>query len=288
MRFIVLGDIEKAKYVNELLKLDLRKYDFVLLTGDISGTPEGWKIGKARGMGDKSYIPACKTPKIFYKELLQPNIAKLRKIDCIVNDIKDYTKVFSIWGNTDFNFVVSEVKPKNIEIIHNKVVNINGFYLTGYNGHPIYPWEITEPNKKDIFGYTHKETAKELHSFREEEIYADLTAVTKKLASRKVIVVTHSPPYKILDKVLTKLIPWAVKSYGNISKEGNIGSTGLRKYLFEFKPILSVFGHVHEAKGIKKMDGTTFINAGIFNEQLEFVDVRIDDNIVNEQYRRIE
>ncbi|GAJ12209.1 unnamed protein product, partial [marine sediment metagenome] len=227
MRFIVLGDIEKAEYVNKLLKLDLSKYDFVLLTGDISGTPDGWKIGRARGMGDKSFIPTDKNPKEFYRELLQPFITKLKKIDDILGNVKVYTKVFSVWGNTDFNFVVKETNPKNIEIIHKKVVNINGFYLVGYNGHPMYPWEIVEPNKKDIFGYTHIETAKELNSFKEDEIYTDLIECTKNLPHSKVIVVTHTPPYRILDKVLPDLIPWAVKSYGKISKEGNIGSTGL-------------------------------------------------------------
>jgi Icc-related predicted phosphoesterase len=288
MRFIALGDIEKAEYVNELLKPDLSKYDFVLLTGDISGTPDGWKIGRARGMGDKSFIPAGKGPKEFYRELLQPFITKLKKIDHILGDIKTYTKVFGVWGNTDFNFVVKEAKSKNIEIVHNKVLNVDGFYLVGYNGHPMYPWEITEPDKKDIFGYTHAETAKELNSFTEEQIYADLTAATKNLPHHKVIVVTHTPPYKILDKVVPDLIPWAVESYGDRSKEGNVGSTGLRKFLLEFKPILSVFGHIHEAKGIEKIDGGTFINAGNFNEQLEFVDVEINDKDIKTKFEKLD
>ena len=286
MRFVVLGDIKKAEYVNELLKLDLSEYDFVLLTGDISGTPDGWKIGRARGMGDKSFIPADRNPKEFYKELLQPFVAKLKNIDDILGKIKKYTRVFGVWGNTDFNFIIKNVKPKNIEIVHNKVVNINRFYLAGYNGHPLYPWETAEPNKKDIFGYTHAETAKELNSFTEEQIHADLTAITKNLPCYKVIVVTHTPPYKILDKVIPDLIPWAVKSYGNRSKEGNVGSTGLRKFLLEFKPILSVFGHIHEAQGIEKIDETTFVNTGSFDEKLEFADIEINED-VKIQFKRI-
>jgi hypothetical protein len=63
MKFIVVGDIERAEQIKKLSALDLRQYSFVLLTGDMSGTPEGWKIGRARGLGDKSFIPKGESPK---------------------------------------------------------------------------------------------------------------------------------------------------------------------------------------------------------------------------------
>jgi len=276
MKFLAIGDILEANAIDNLLSLDLRNYAFLILTGDMSGSSEGWKIGKARALDDKDFIPKGEDPKRYYKKLLKPSIEKLKKVDKQLGKIQKYLKIFAVYGNTDFKSVVEQVKPRNFTVLHNKISKTNGLYLVGYNGHPMYPWEIAKPRKKDIFGFTYTETVKELNSFLEEQIYDDLKEATKNLPHGRVIILTHTPPYKILDKVNREFIPWAIKSYGEIAKEGNIGSTGLRKFLLEFKPLLHIFGHVHEAKGINKINGTTFVNVGCFNEKLEFVEVEVN------------
>lgn len=287
MKIIAFGDIEKTEYLEKLLKLDFSKYDFILLTGDYSATSEGWKIGRARGMNDKNFIPKGKEPKQYYEELKQPLIEKFKKVNKVLGKIKKNTKVFGIYGNADFESVVNKVKVKNIEIIHNRVVEIGTFYLVGYNGHPMYPWEIKHPQNKDIFGFTYQEIAKDLHSFKEEQIYSDLKKVIKNIPSERLILVTHTPPYKILDKVLPKMTDWALKSYGEKSREGNIGSSGLRYFILEYEPLLSVFGHIHEGKGIKKIDGTTCINVGKFGENKEFMHIEIQNKELKCEFRRI-
>lgn len=60
------------------------------------------------------------------------------------------------------------------------------------------------------------------------------------------IVVSHTPPYGILDA----------------EADGRpLGSTALAKHIFRVKPKLHVFGHIHGGYGSRSIDGTTYINA---------------------------
>lgn len=73
------------------------------------------------------------------------------------------------------------------------------------------------------------------------------------------IVITHMPPFGILDKVARS------NEY--------VGSNSLRNHLMDrVKPSYSIFGHIHE-NGNKKLNTgiTTFINASLMNEDYEFV-----------------
>jgi Icc-related predicted phosphoesterase len=60
------------------------------------------------------------------------------------------------------------------------------------------------------------------------------------------ILVTHSPPYGILDK--------------NFSMQ-NLGCKALLKRIKEISPLISVFGHVHEGRGLLQQENTLFVNA---------------------------
>lgn len=66
------------------------------------------------------------------------------------------------------------------------------------------------------------------------------------------ILVTHSPPYGILDK----------------TDKGHVGSIYLKSQVIHItKPRLHVFGHIHECGGQKmEIDKTTFVNASYVNE----------------------
>lgn len=67
------------------------------------------------------------------------------------------------------------------------------------------------------------------------------------------ILITHGPPYGILDK--TKMT------------EDHVGCEELLKKVEEVKPLIHVFGHIHSASGIHKTEHTTFINASVLNDQ---------------------
>jgi Icc-related predicted phosphoesterase len=68
------------------------------------------------------------------------------------------------------------------------------------------------------------------------------------------ILITHSPPKGILD-------------IGNDNTHK--GCAFLFERLKKIKPLIHVFGHIHEAYGIFKNEFTTFINASIVNVQEE-------------------
>lgn len=65
------------------------------------------------------------------------------------------------------------------------------------------------------------------------------------------VLLTHGPPYSILDRAF----------YTN----DNVGCYHLFKKVFETKPKLHVFGHIHEQYGTRVIDGITFVNACICN-----------------------
>lgn len=74
------------------------------------------------------------------------------------------------------------------------------------------------------------------------------------------ILITHTPPYKILDKV----------DFPDF--KGHEGCKVLKERLMEMKvlPKINVFGHFHGENGIKEVDympGTKFINCSLVNEE---------------------
>jgi Icc-related predicted phosphoesterase len=286
MRFLAIGDILAAECLGILETLDLADYAFLLQTGDMSGIPNGWRIGRARGLNDAGFIPAGEDPKEYYGKLLRPSVDKLQQVDKWLGRITRRIRVLAVYGNTDFVSVVEQARPKNIEIIHKKVVKIGDISIVGYNGHPMYPWEIENPHRRDIFGYTLEETARELNSFREEDLYSDLTNLTAGVDPRRVVVLTHTPPYGILDVVKPELVQWAVASYGEKARTGNVGSTGLKRFIIEYKPLVAIFGHIHESKGIEIVGDTTCVNVGAFDQ--DFLEAEIANGTLKCDFKRIE
>lgn len=65
------------------------------------------------------------------------------------------------------------------------------------------------------------------------------------------ILVTHSPPYKILDYTIL---------------DGNIGCQYPLNRVLEVNPRIHVFGHVHEAHGMVEISGTKYFNACSLDE----------------------
>lgn len=72
------------------------------------------------------------------------------------------------------------------------------------------------------------------------------------------ILVTHGPPYEILD-----LAP--VNRINPIPR--NVGCERLKERIKSLKKLTHhIFGHIHNDYGIKQIDGITYINASICNE----------------------
>ncbi len=69
------------------------------------------------------------------------------------------------------------------------------------------------------------------------------------------ILLTHIPPYGILDK------PFPLP----ISKE-NCGSKVLLNRVLEVKPKIHIFGHIHQSAGMIEKNGTKFVNASVLDD----------------------
>lgn len=74
------------------------------------------------------------------------------------------------------------------------------------------------------------------------------------------ILITHNPPYKIMDSTIM---------------DGNLGCQDLLKKILEVKPRIHVFGHVHEGYGTHTEAGFQFFNASVVDEHYEVVNAPI-------------
>lgn len=77
------------------------------------------------------------------------------------------------------------------------------------------------------------------------------------------ILITHGPPYGILDACERLEYP---------NEKEHVGCEDLKRTIERIKPKLHVFGHIHEGYGIYKSDNekyepTIFVNASIMNER---------------------
>ncbi len=70
------------------------------------------------------------------------------------------------------------------------------------------------------------------------------------------IILVHGPVYGILDETVMG---------------EHVGCKDLLDKIQQIKPSIMIFGHVHEARGIKLVDGTLFVNASVLNENYQMV-----------------
>lgn len=77
------------------------------------------------------------------------------------------------------------------------------------------------------------------------------------------VMMTHVPPYDSGLDTAPLLSPdlRPTVSAGDVLR-GPVGSTGVRRAVESFKPILGVHGHIHESGGERRIGGTLCVNAG--------------------------
>ena len=78
----------------------------------------------------------------------------------------------------------------------------------------------------------------------------------QKIPTETDVLITHTPPNSILDKLA--------------HNGAHIGSADLTtRSLLVVKPKIHIFGHIHESSGIENKGETLFINASMLNERYE-------------------
>ncbi|MGI5964444.1 MAG: metallophosphoesterase family protein [Candidatus Methanomethylophilaceae archaeon] len=133
------------------------------------------------------------------------------------------SEVYVIPGNCDPRDMPSAVSDIAHDM-HGKSADIMGLRFAGLGGSNI-----------TIFGTPFELT--------EEELYEGLKTVSEK----GMVLMTHVPSYGILDEIPSGL---------------NVGSPAVGRIVEEFGPVLALSGHVHEAIGTVKKNGTVFVNPG--------------------------
>ncbi|KAH0795635.1 metallophosphoesterase domain-containing protein 1 isoform X2 [Histomonas meleagridis] len=85
--------------------------------------------------------------------------------------------------------------------------------------------------------------------------------VWKSIQPQTDIIVTHGPPIGILDTVSRELD-------GPVPREGD---EFLKKKVFEIRPAIHIFGHIHESYGIQVHDSIVFANVSVMNRSYQVV-----------------
>jgi len=131
-------------------------------------------------------------------------------------------KTLAIPGNCDPLDVLQAIEASGAVNLHAKAYKFNGCDFYGFGG--AIPGMI-----KTIF-----ETP-------EDKIYEELSSI----AVERGILVTHAPPKGYLDHTFHGF---------------DIGSESVLRIIEEKKPLINVFGHVHEGVGKEELEQTTLIN----------------------------
>ncbi|MEM0144067.1 MAG: metallophosphoesterase [Candidatus Parvarchaeum sp.] len=142
-------------------------------------------------------------------------------------------------------------KHSNVFDVNDKPFVMGDFAIIGQEG-AIFDDEKTEK------GYG-------LILYKEREIYNHLIKASNSLDNKKLIVVSHCPPYGILDHAIR---------FG----EKNIGSKSLYKFIQNRKPLLVICGHVHSQGGREtKLSNTVILNVASHDDQFARGNIAIID-----------
>jgi Icc-related predicted phosphoesterase len=164
-----------------------------------------------------------------------------------------YKKIIYIAGNHD-NFLYDknrygEIKTPlewNIEYLCDSGTEFKGLKIWGS------PWTKTFPGMN--------KNCKAFTCDKEEELGSKFSLIPHDVD----ILITHNPPYGILDQV---------SRHTNVNdgpKIEHVGSKSLREIIFKIKPKLAVFGHIHEWGGKSiNTTATIMVNASHVNEFYE-------------------
>ena len=81
------------------------------------------------------------------------------------------------------------------------------------------------------------------------------------------VLISHSPPYGILDKIEGVDI-----MVSGVREREYLGSKPLKKRLLQLKDLkLHTFGHIHSSSGIQKIGNVTYVNASLLDEEYKMV-----------------
>lgn len=137
--------------------------------------------------------------------------------------------VFFVPGNCDPPSLI-DLNFDSLRCVHGVNVLFRDFALIGVGGSPVTPFNtFFEMSEEEIF----------------EVLKRCLNGVE---SSHEILIVSHAPPKNTrLDRTFLGL---------------HVGSESLRRFIEEHKPLLTICGHIHEARGKDLIGRTTIVNPG--------------------------
>jgi Icc-related predicted phosphoesterase len=168
-------------------------------------------------------------------------------------------RVFVCPGNDD-QLEVDDViaQAKTVELGEGRVVDIDGFQLASTGWANRTPWD------------TYREEDEPVLLERLENVCAQVTAIPE-----RTIFSMHCPPYGTgLDDAPQLTAEMDLKDAGRSTVP--VGSTAVREVIEEHQPALSLHGHIHEARGTKRLGRTLCINPGSSYEQGQLLGAVVD------------
>ncbi len=163
-----------------------------------------------------------------------------------------HVPVFCVPGNHD-PFEVLEMFNEYDVNIHGKIRRLDDMFFVGWGG-ALTPFNtIFEPT--------------------EEETRDVLTHLGKRLNPGKFILVVHNPPKNTkLDKTITGK---------------HVGSQAIRDFIEKKQPLLCISAHIHEARGVDKINNTTLFYPGALYDGYYGI-VEINGDKVKCESKRVE
>lgn len=167
-------------------------------------------------------------------------VSKIGEYNKWLNNIKA-KHIVLVPGNHDFYFEEypnHEHLLSSVHVLNNTTVELEGVKIWGSPITPFFfDWAFNGPESPILA----------------ETFFADYW---KNIPENTDIVITHGPPLNILDLVVNKYSP-----YGT-----HCGEYYLKQRIFDIKPKIHCFGHIHYSHGIEEINGVNFINASYVNE----------------------
>lgn len=165
---------------------------------------------------------------------------RIKELQILNEQLKNYKKKFKkiiyVPGNHDFIF---ELEEKKARIILNEAAVLIDEGLE-FEGIRFYGTPSQPPFCNWAFNHSIE--------IRQEKY--------KNIPSNTDVLITHCPPYGILDELQNPKPP---------EYNSHVGCLILKKELKRIKPKVHLFGHIHEAYGMKKIKGITYSNGSIMN-----------------------
>jgi Icc-related predicted phosphoesterase len=162
-------------------------------------------------------------------------------------------------GNDDqleVDKVVAEAKT--VELGEGRVVEIDGYQMVSSGWANRTPWDTYREEDEPQLA---------------ERIQKMVDVVTT--PPERTIFSLHCPPYGTgLDDAPELTAEMDLKNAGHSVKP--CGSTAVRKAIERFQPALSLHGHIHEARGTKRLGRTLCVNPGSSYEQGQLLGAVID------------